>query len=269
MLLKITLKCLSLRVIHDLQNQILNVDAMWSFHHRGRHLRCWKSMFSSSIARLNLLFALDDAVSRCPGESNSCTVCVYLIPQVSPFYLEHSWRDCLHTSQVSPFYLKNQVLLATVYQQSLVNGTCFLSPQKLLSSPHVSPFDHRLDRVWIGRFSTKCFSKRLLNELSNWLLFNDRTRLIIPLSPIVIVFQWDLWWWSRRQISSFIQHLSGFQSFNFFKYSGLEVFLEEQLHSIVFDRMLILLWSQYRPKIPRLDAFSMHCVKHRARRGTE
>ena len=34
-----------------------------------------KSMFSSSIARLNL-FAFGDAVSRCSGEPNSCTVCV-------------------------------------------------------------------------------------------------------------------------------------------------------------------------------------------------
>ena len=48
-----------------------------------------KSMFSSSIAKLNL-FAFDDAVSRCPGEPNSCTVCVCLIPRVSPFYREHS-----------------------------------------------------------------------------------------------------------------------------------------------------------------------------------
>ena len=31
---------------------------------------------------------------------------------------------------------------------------------------------------WFGKFNTRCFSKRLLNELSNWLLFNCRTRLI-------------------------------------------------------------------------------------------
>ena len=60
-----------------------------------------------------------------------------------------------------------------------------------------------------------CFSKRLLNELSNWLLFNCRTQLIIPSGPIVIVSQWDLWWWSRRQVWSFIQDFSSFQSFNF------------------------------------------------------
>ena len=39
MLLKITLKCLSLRVILDLLNQVVNVDAMRSFHHRVRHAR--------------------------------------------------------------------------------------------------------------------------------------------------------------------------------------------------------------------------------------
>ena len=68
---------------------------------------------------------------------------------------------------------------------------------------------------WFGRFSTRCFSKRLLNELSNWLLFNCRTRLIFPFSPIEIVFQRDLWWWSTRQISFFMQHFSSCQSFNF------------------------------------------------------
>ena len=108
-----------------------------------------KSMFSSSIARLNL-FAFDDAVSRCSGEPNSCTVCVCLIPLVSPFYREHALRDCLHSSRVSPFYLKNQVLLANAYQQSLVNRTFFFSPQKHVPYPRVSPFDHRLDWVWIG-----------------------------------------------------------------------------------------------------------------------
>ena len=100
-----------------------------------------KSMFSSSIARLNL-FAFDDAVSRCSGEPNSCTACV-LDSTSFPVCRELAWRDCLHTSQVSPFYQKNQVLLANTYQQSLVNKTCFLSPR-------VSPFDHRLYWVWIG-----------------------------------------------------------------------------------------------------------------------
>ena len=68
---------------------------------------------------------------------------------------------------------------------------------------------------WFGKLHTWCFSKRLLSEFSTWLLFNCRTQLIIPSCPIVIVFQWNLWWWSRRLISSFIQDFSSFQSFNF------------------------------------------------------
>ena len=36
-MLKIALKCMSMRVVLDLLNQILNVDAMWSFHCRIWH----------------------------------------------------------------------------------------------------------------------------------------------------------------------------------------------------------------------------------------
>ena len=91
-----------------------------------------KSMFSSSIARLNL-FTFEDAVSRCPGESNSCTA-----------WFHRFLRSIVNIHDAIVFTLhrfprsKNQVLLATVYQQSLVNRTCFLPPQ-------VSPFDHQFD----------------------------------------------------------------------------------------------------------------------------
>ena len=37
MLLEITLKCFSLRVILDLLNQVVNVNAVRSFHHRTWH----------------------------------------------------------------------------------------------------------------------------------------------------------------------------------------------------------------------------------------
>ena len=39
MLLKITLKCFSLRMIFDLLNQVMNVNALRSFHHRIWHTR--------------------------------------------------------------------------------------------------------------------------------------------------------------------------------------------------------------------------------------
>ena len=51
-------------------------------------------------------------------------------------------------------------------------------------------------------------------------MFNCRTRLIISFSPIEIVFQRDLRWWSRRQVLSFIQLLSSVQSFNFYNTMG-------------------------------------------------
>ena len=70
---------------------------------------------------------------------------------------------------------------------------------------------------WFGEFNTLNFSKRLLNKFIDWLLFNCRSQLIIPFSPIVIVFQWDLWWWSRRQRSSLIQHFSSLQLSTFGK----------------------------------------------------
>ena len=95
-------------------------------------LRCWSRCFPHRLqgwTRSRLIMQYNDV-----RENQILALCVCLIPRVSPFYREHSWRDCLHTSQVSPFDLKNQVLLATVYQQSLVNRTCFLTPR-------VSPFD--------------------------------------------------------------------------------------------------------------------------------
>ena len=79
---------------------------------------------------------------------------------------------------VSLFYLKSQVLCANVYHRSLVNKTFFLYPQKHVLCPQVSPrsitdwFGFGLG--WFGEFNTWCFSKRLLNEFPEWLLFNCR-----------------------------------------------------------------------------------------------
>ena len=78
------------------------------------------------------------------------------------------------------------------FHRSLVNGTFFLSPQKQRSVSLGFP-----DRSLIGLgfgwvLGERCalnFSTRLLNEFSNWLLFNCRTQLIIPSGPIVIVSQ--------------------------------------------------------------------------------
>ena len=148
----------------------------------------------------------------------SLCVCMRLISQVPLFHREHAWRECLQTSQVSLLYLKNQVLLANVCLRSLVNGGFSLLHKNtfcVLRFPRSITDWIGFGLGWFGNINTRCFSKRLLNELSNWLLFNCRTRLIIPFGPIVIVFQWDLWWWSRRQVWSFMQNFSSLQSFNF------------------------------------------------------
>ena len=81
------------------------------------------------------------------------------------------------------------------------------------------------------------FSKRLLNEFPDWLLFNCRTQLIIPSGPIVdrvsmrslVVVEVTCMISHIRLLQSSISQLSEYNK------------LEEKLHSIVFDRMLILL----------------------------
>ena len=54
-----------------------------------------------------------------------------------------------------------------------------------------------------------------------------------------------------------------FQSFNFWKAIGWKCLLKNNCIRVVFDRMLILLWSQdqYQPRIPRLGASSMRCAR--------
>ena len=219
MLLKITLKCLSLRVILDLLNPVVKVNAMWSFHHRVRHtcnvevdvfliyrkvelIRVWRCSITMS-GRIKFLHCVCTWFHRFPR-----------------FIVSMHDARCLQTiSQVSLFYLKSQVLFANVYHRSLVNGTFFPFSHKntfcVLRFPRSITDWIRFGLGWFGKLNTWCFSKRLLNEFSGWLLFNRRTQLIIPSGSLVIVSQWDLWWWSRRQISSFIQDFSSLQSFNF------------------------------------------------------
>ena len=66
-------------------------------------------------------------------------------------------------------------------------------------------------------------------------------------------------------------NISPFSIFQLLKYNGLEVFLEEWSHSIVFDRTLILLWfqDQYRPQNTASWCLFHALCMYRARRGTE
>ena len=83
MLLKITLKCLSLRVVLECDRFTVEFGTPGML----------KSMFSSSIARLNSLSALNDAMSRFSSGKNVLSLCVCLsclAPQVALFHREHA-----------------------------------------------------------------------------------------------------------------------------------------------------------------------------------
>ena len=77
---------------------------------------------------------------------------------------------------------------------------------------------------WLGRIKMKCFSKWLLNEFPDWSMFNCRI-LIFSFTPIEIVPQRDLRWWTKRPIISFIKFLHFF-IFQLSQCNLLEVFLE-------------------------------------------
>ena len=120
-------------------------------------------------------------------------VCVCMIPRVSPCYRGHSCRDCLHTSQVSPVLSEEPSSSCNRLPTIYCEWDVFSFSTKTCSYPRVYPFDHRLVWVWIElvwKIQHEVLPKRLLNEFfPTGLMFNCRTRLIIPFSPIVIVFQ--------------------------------------------------------------------------------
>ena len=190
MLLKITLKCFSLRVILDLLNQVVNVNTMWSFHHRFWH-------------------------------AGDVEVDVFVINR--KVELVRVWRCSITMFERTNFL-------------HFVRAFFHRFPRSIVITHDAIVFIfHRFLRSiinwfglgWLRKTSLKCFSKWLLNEFSNWLMFNCRTRLIISFSPIVIVFQRDLWWWSRRTNIVFHTTSLQFSIFQLLKYNGLVVFLEE------------------------------------------
>ena len=159
-----------------------------------------KSMFSSSIARVELV-----RVWRCSITMFERTNFLHFVRAF--FHRCHRSIVITHDAIVFIFYRFLRSIWRTKFSLQLTNN--------LLGHKFLRSIINWFGLGWLGRTSLKCFSKWLLSEFSNWLTFNCRTRLIISFSPIVIVFQRDLWWWSRRQILSFIQLLSSFQSFNF------------------------------------------------------
>ena len=114
-----------------------------------------KSMFSSSVARLNSLSALTDAMSRfSSGTKCSFTMCVLELfgstgcPVPSVSMLDTNVHQTI--SQVSPIYPKNQVLCANDFHRSPWERDVFPLSTKTRSVSQVSLIDHRLVWVWIG-----------------------------------------------------------------------------------------------------------------------
>ena len=90
-------------------------------------------------------------------------------------------------------------------------GTFFLSPQKHVPSPRVSPFDHRLDWVWIG-LVWKIQHEVLLQKTVIIPFDRVSMRSLVVVEEIYIVFR---------------TRLLQFSIFQLLECNRLEVFLEE------------------------------------------
>ena len=211
-MLEITLKCFSLRVVLDLLNQVANVNTMWSFHHRIWHA----GHVEVDVFVINRKVELV-RVWRCSITMFERTDFLHFVRACFHRFLRSI--VIFHDAFVTIFHRFTRSIWRTKFSLRLTNN---LLGHRFLRSI----FNGFGELGWLGRTRLKCFSKWLLNEFANWSMFNCRTRLIISFSPIEIVFQRDLWWWSRRQILSFIQLLSSFQSFNFYNTMGWECSLK-------------------------------------------
>ena len=152
MLLKITLKCLSLRVVLDLLNQVVNVNAMWSFHHRIWHawdvevdvflitrkvelVRVWRCSITM-FERTNFLYYVCAWFHKFPRS-------IVNIHDAIVFTLHKFPRSIWRTKFfLQPFY-------TTISREQDV-FSC--STKKCFRLHKFPPFDHRLDWVWIGLF---------------------------------------------------------------------------------------------------------------------
>ena len=186
MFLKITLKCTSLRMFLDLLNQILNVDAIWSFH-----CRTWQSW----NVEVNVLHV--DCTVELVVRIEWRNVTTFFRSKLF-FHYVCAWGAWLHRLPCSTVSMLNTNVFRqflrfprSIWRTKFFVQTLFID---LVGTGRFSGF-------WLGQLGERCmlnFSTRLLNEFTDWLLFNCRAIFIIPSSPIVIVSQWDLWWWSRR-----------------------------------------------------------------------
>ena len=196
MLLKITLKCFSLRVILDLLNQVMNVIALRSFHHRIWHtgdveIDVFVIHRKVELVRVITIFEITNFLHFVRASFHKFPRSIVTF-QDAFFFLFHRLPRSIWRTKFSLRLTNN--LLGHRFPRSIFNGF--------------------REFGWLGRTSLKCFSKWLLNRFPTGWCSTVEPVLIISFSPIEVVFQRDLWWWSMRQILSFIQLLSSFQSFN-------------------------------------------------------
>ena len=151
MLLKITLKCLSLRVILDLLKLVVNVNAMWSFHHRVRH--SWNVEVDVFLidCKVELVRVWRCSITMVGRTKFSHCVCVcawfHGFPR-SIVNMHDAIVFTLHGFHRSIW--RTKFFLQTFIIDLLWTGRFSFYPQNHVLSPGVSPFDHRLDWVWIG-----------------------------------------------------------------------------------------------------------------------
>ena len=190
MLLEIILKCFSLRMIFDFLKLVMNVNALRSFHHRVWHtgdveINVLVIHRKVELIRVITIFEVTNFLHFVRASFHRFPRSIVTF-QDAFFFIFHKFPRSIWRTKFSLRLTNN--LLGHRIPRSIFHGFRELG--------------------WLGRTRLKCFSKWLLNELSNWLMFNCRTRLIISFCPIEIVFQRDLWCWTRRQILSFLQHFS-------------------------------------------------------------
>ena len=106
-----------------------------------------KSMFSSSIARLNL-FAFDDVVSRCSREPTSCTSCELASPKISLNH-DHNWTK---GNDQSGSTVEHQPV-GKLVQQSLGEALHAGSSKPTQSKPN--PFGDRTGKL-VEQENTSC-----------------------------------------------------------------------------------------------------------------
>ena len=155
MLMKITLKCLSLRVVLDRLNHISNVHVMWLFHCRMWQswnvevdvllVDCtvelvvrveWRNFTMFFRSKLFFHWVCTWTVSL---NKLLCSIVTFLNTGVFRQIIKFPWS-----------IWKTQIFMQTFFHRSRGNGTFYLYQQTHLLCYQVSPIDHRLVWVLVG-----------------------------------------------------------------------------------------------------------------------